>query len=84
MAERTSLWALGGCEMKVKELIEKLKALPAEARVLVQGYEDGFDNVVAVKEISVAKRADAADYNGEYEESDQNAETAAAILGNRR
>lgn len=73
--------------MKVKDLIDKLKALPAEAPVLVQGYEDGFDNIVAVEEIAVAKKPDAADYNGEYEEAaekDQNVIRVAIILGNRR
>lgn len=73
--------------MKVKELIDELKILPADAQVLVQGYEDGFDSIVAVKEITVAKKPDTADYNGEYEEvaeKDQNGMRVAVILGNRR
>ncbi|MBF0216352.1 MAG: hypothetical protein HQL30_05085 [Candidatus Omnitrophica bacterium] len=49
--------------MKVKELIDRLKALPAETQVLAKGYEDGFDGIIAVKEIAVAKKPAAADYS---------------------
>ena len=73
--------------MKVKDLIEKLKTLPAEEQVLVQGYEDGFDAIVAVKEIAVVKKTNAADYSGEYEEAakkDQNTTRTTVIFGNRR
>ncbi len=73
--------------MKVKDLIDKLTFLSAEAQVLVQGYEDGFDNIKTVKEINVTKNLDAADYNGEYEETEKSkkdAVLAVVILGNRR
>ena len=33
--------------MNVKELIEVLGEYPAEMRVVVQGYEDGYDDVSA-------------------------------------
>ncbi len=73
--------------MKVKDLIDKLKTLPADAQVLVQGYEDGFDSIKTVKEIATAKNSDARDYNGEYEEigkDSKDAVSAVVILGNRR
>ena len=39
--------------MKVNELIEKLKACPQDARVVVPGYEDGMDEVTGTEEIFV-------------------------------
>ena len=73
--------------MKVKDLIDKLKTFSADAQVLVQGYEDGFDGIRTIKEITVARNPNAKDYNGEYEETDKkdkNAAPAVVILGNRR
>lgn len=73
--------------MIVKDLIGKLKILPADLPVLVQGYEDGFDGIRTVKEITVTRNPNAKDYNGEYEETekkDKNAALAVVILGNRR
>ncbi|OGW97004.1 MAG: hypothetical protein A2Z81_06410 [Omnitrophica WOR_2 bacterium GWA2_45_18] len=73
--------------MKVTDLIDKLKTMPAGAPVLVQGYEDGFDSTKAVKEISVVKNPNASDYNGEYDEAgknDKGAVEAVVIMGNRR
>ena len=73
--------------MIVKDLVDKLKTLPADANVLVQGYEDGFDDLKSVREIIVKKNQDAHDYNGEYEEAtegDKISIRAVVILGNRR
>ena len=73
--------------MNIKDLIETLKAFPADARVLVQGYENGFDDIVAVKEISVAKCSAPHPWDGEYEKADKDAQNAipsVIILGNRR
>ena len=73
--------------MKVKDLIVKLKTFSADAQVLVQGYEDGFDSVKIIKEITVAKNPKAAFYNGEYEEMEKGSKVAAqavVIAGNRR
>lgn len=72
--------------MNVKELIEELKVLPPETMVLVQGYEDGFDLVAAVRKISAIKNIDPADWNGEYEASENSKEgnPAIVLLGKRR
>ena len=35
--------------MTVKQLIELLKKYPEKARVLIPGYEGGFDDVVYIK-----------------------------------
>lgn len=73
--------------MKVKDLIDKLKPLPADIPVLVQGYEDGFDDIKDVRLTLVLKNPEAQDYNGKYEEVEKGKKDAVpvvAILGNRR
>ena len=73
--------------MNVKELINELKTLPANAQVMVQGYEDGYDIVKSVRQITVAKNLKAQEWNGEYEEAEKNdkdAVSAMVLLGNRR
>ena len=73
--------------MKVKDLIVKLKTFSADAQVLVQGYEDGYDSIKIVNEIIVTSNLSAADYNGEYEESAKGSKgstPAVVIMGNRR
>ncbi|MFH1323329.1 MAG: hypothetical protein ABIH80_05825 [Methanobacteriota archaeon] len=39
--------------MIIEELIQQLQRYPKNSRVIVQGYEDGFDEVYTVKEISI-------------------------------
>jgi hypothetical protein len=34
--------------MKVSELVSLLQSMPADARVIVRGYEGGFDDVMGV------------------------------------
>lgn len=73
--------------MKVKDLIEKLKNFPADEEVLVQGYEDGFDGVVSIQKMRVAKRSQPRDWESEYEEAEKDSKsaiTAVVIEGNRR
>ncbi|MBI4353585.1 MAG: hypothetical protein HY593_06660 [Candidatus Omnitrophica bacterium] len=73
--------------MKIKDLIEKLKTFPTDTKVLVRGYEDGYDDVVLVEEKTVVKDQDAPDWNGEYDNAEpdaKNTENAVVIFGNRR
>ena len=73
--------------MIVKELIEKLKNFPPDAQVLVQVYEDGYDDIVRSEERMVVKNPNAADYNGEYEDADPAVKgtiKSVVIMGNRR
>lgn len=74
--------------MKVSEFIDVLKTMPADAQVLVQGYEDGYDNIKTVRQIPVVKNPKNHDWSGEYDDSlkenDKKAFPAVVILGNRR
>lgn len=71
--------------MKVSELIDALKTMPTDAQVLVQGYESGYDDIVRLEERPVVKNADTNDWDGEYDDAENDSATkAVVILGNRR
>ena len=54
--------------MNVKELIEMLDRYPADMRVVVQGYEDGYDDVAdsSLKQIHVKLRAGKQRWEGDH------------------
>lgn len=56
--------------MKVKELIEILGKYPAEMRVVVQGYEDGYDDIKSgcVRQRQVKLNAGKEDWVGDHVE----------------
>jgi len=53
--------------MKIKELIEKLQQFDPELMVMVDGYEDGYDDPIVgpVKKLKLNENAEW--YNGKYE-----------------
>lgn len=53
----------------VKELIEKLKSMPQEAIVLVDGYEGGLCDIGSIKACLVDVNIHSEDYYGPHEES---------------
>lgn len=75
--------------MTVAELMDLLRDLPPETRVLVEGYETGFDDIVELRPLEVFRYRNAREWDGEYqaknEHSGQGSKTvpAVAILGRR-
>jgi hypothetical protein len=56
--------------MTVNELINRLQQINnREMKVLVNGYEDGFDDIKDPKFIVVYEQIDHEWYNGKYEQS---------------
>ncbi len=56
--------------MTVKELIEKLSDFPATSKVVVSGYEGGFNNVQDVKKIAIIPHPNKEKYYyGVYDEA---------------
>ena len=53
--------------MKVINLLTLLSQMPAEADVVVKGYEGGVDDVVNVKLVKIKKDAHAEWYYGRHE-----------------
>jgi len=52
--------------MIIEELIQQLQRYPRNSRVIVQGYEDGYDEVSTVEEISIQPNTSHEWYNGKY------------------
>lgn len=72
--------------MTAAELIAKLKALPPESPVFVQGYETGYDDIVDLKSVDVVRYRKAQEWDGEYQEPDQisgKTKSATVIIGQR-
>lgn len=57
--------------MTAAELIERLKTLPPESKVLVQGYETGYDDIVDLKALDVVRYRNAQEWDGEYSTVDK-------------
>ena len=55
--------------MTKSELIELLKPYPGDIKILVDGYEDGFDDVNSFQEIEVELLEGKSTYNGKYVKS---------------
>ena len=73
--------------MNIKDLIEKLKSFPADAQVLVEGYEGGYDDIIRIEEKPVVKNANANDWDDEYDATESSVKErikAVVISGNRR
>jgi hypothetical protein len=53
--------------MKIKELIELLQKEDPETRVVVDGYESGYDEVCKISKVSIEPNPD----NGDCEKDDR-------------
>jgi len=58
----------------IKELIEKLQQFPPETRVVVAGYEGGFNDIAWVDGLDIALNVHTEDYYGAHN-------TATAVKG---
>ncbi len=71
--------------MNVAELIEKLKNFPPESRVVVEGYEEGYDDVKEVKVISVRLNAYEEEWRGPHKKSKSvKAKKVVGLIGRER
>ncbi len=55
--------------MTTVQLIQLLQSFPPSAKVVVRGYENGYNDILKLIEIKIKPNAESAWYNGEYEES---------------
>ncbi len=64
------------------ELIEKLKQFPSDTRIVVAGYEDGFNDINELRSINIKLNANKQWHEGTHAESkDAHAIKAVALLG---
>ena len=67
--------------MTVKELIRHLQQISnQEMKVIVNGYEDGFDDIKNPKTVIAYEQIDREWYNGKYEQSDGHGGTPMLLL----
>ncbi|MCZ7373243.1 MAG: hypothetical protein O8C60_06255 [Candidatus Methanoperedens sp.] len=66
--------------MIIEELIRQLQRYPKNSRVIVQGYEDGYDEITTLREISIRPNPSHEWYNGKYESSDNAASETAVLI----
>lgn len=68
--------------MTTAELIQQLQAYPPDMKVITEGYEEGYDDVVEVKLVKIKKTEKPKWYVGAYDNSDHsNAMSAIFING---
>ncbi len=71
--------------MIIEELIQQLQSYQKKSRVIVQGYEDGYDEITTIKKISIQPNPSHEWYNGKYMSSDNvTSETAILIFSTDR
>ena len=66
--------------MNVKELIEQLQTMPPDTMLVVDGYEDGVNNVKTVNLIKINLNVNEEWYYGAHE-IDENGDTDAVYIG---
>jgi hypothetical protein len=66
--------------VNVAELIEQLQKLPPETRVVVDGYEDGYDDIKNIETLSLHINANTVDeYYGDHADADRDYPADAVI-----
>jgi len=72
-------------KMNVASLIEVLKTFPPESRVVVEGYEEGYDDIQTIKLIPIRLNAYKEDWRGPHKKSKSaRAKKAVVIIGDER
>jgi hypothetical protein len=56
--------------MTVAELIIMLNQAPPDAKVIVRGYENGYNDILKLRSLFVSQNPEAKWYDGEYEKSE--------------
>jgi hypothetical protein len=66
--------------MTASELIQQLKTLPPDIKIMIRGYEDGYNDILMLKPIKIKPLENAPWYSGEYENSNDNDAISAVDL----
>ena len=71
--------------MTVRELINHLQTLPPDTKVVVRGYEDGYNDILHLKKVSIKPNPNSYTWDGEYEDSsDTDAFDAVNLFGENK
>ena len=69
--------------MTVNELIAELRKQPPENRVVVSGYEDGYDDISRLKTVSIVPKPNTKEWEGRWQDEDSG-ESAILLFGRGR
>ena len=74
--------------MTVNELLTLLQNYPPDARVVVLGYESGYDDITLVKQVAILQEDNPSWFNGRFDdappEMDDRAERAVLVYGRNK
>ena len=66
--------------MTADEVIARLRIFPPDTPVLVEGYENGFDEVIELKGQDVVRYRHAQQWDGQYQPPERFEEPATGIM----
>ena len=55
--------------MTAQELIQHLQTLAPDTKIVVRGYEDGYNDILKLNEVKIKLNPNAYRWDGEYEDS---------------
>jgi len=58
--------------MTAQQLIQQLQTVPPDTKVVVRGYEDGYNDILKLKTIKIKLKPKSYIWEGEYEDSTDN------------
>lgn len=68
--------------MTASELISELQKLSPDTKIVVRGYEDGYNDILQLKPVKIKRQSDSHWFDGEYETSaDEDAFDAIDLFG---
>lgn len=71
--------------MTAQQLIEQLQSLPPDTKIVVRGYEEGYNDILKLMEIKIKHKPDADWFYGIYEDSSEtDAITAINLFGENK
>ena len=71
--------------MTAQELINHLQNLPPETKVVVRGYEDGYNDIQELRSVRIKPNENSHWYDGKYEDSkDDDAIDAIDLFGENK
>jgi len=56
--------------MTAQQLIQHLQNLPPETKIVIRGYEDGYNDILELKRVKIKTKENDYWFEGEYEISD--------------
>ncbi len=55
--------------MTAQQLIQNLQTLPPHTKIVVRGYEDGYNDILQLKTVKIKLNPHSYTWDGEYEDS---------------